>query len=117
MSLSDQPLFLGGDAFQMLVHRVPDVVVSDVPPAEFEAAIGTSKARFEFIVQALRAGKRTQCFIGHETAGYLQHALGASVLVLGPPGFEARIGFTQEEGFELLRQLERYNGRVPTEVS
>ena len=118
MSLAQQQmLFLSDDAFDMLVHRVADLVLNEVPAAEFERAIGTSRARFEFIVQALREGGRTQGFIGHETAGYLQNALGASVLVLTAAGFKARTGFEQEEAFELLRQLERFNGRVPTEVS
>ena len=117
MSLPQQQmLFLSDDAFDMLVHRVADLVLEEVPTAEFESAIGTSRARFEFIVEALRAGKRTQGFIGHETAGYLQNALGASVLVLTEAGFKKRTEYTREEAFELLRQLERFNGRVLTEV-
>lgn len=117
MSVSqEQPLFLSDEAFDMLVHRVADLVLSEVPAVEFERAIGISRTRFEFIVQTLCEGGRTQGFIGCETAGYLQNALGASVLVLNAAGFEARTGFTQDEAFELLRQLERYTGSVPTEV-
>lgn len=105
MSTTPQPLFLSDEAFDLLVRRVPAEVLREVPETHFEKVIGTTRARFEEIVQALGADGRTQGFLGPETAGYLRNALGIAILECEPDEFKQRTGVERDDAVNMLRQI------------
>ncbi|MGI4830024.1 MAG: hypothetical protein ACRYFU_17770 [Janthinobacterium lividum] len=117
MSMPQQPIFLSDETFELLVQKVPHDVIRGTDFANFEETIGTTRDRFESIVQALGAGGRTQGFIGHETAGYLRNALGVAISELEPMEFYNRTGFDREDAMNIMRGLTRATSADPTEVN
>lgn len=107
MSVQQPPMFLSDDAFELLVLRAPQEVLRGLKVEDFEAAIGTSRERFESIVTAMSADGRTQGFIGQETARYLSNALGVVILELEPAAFEARTGVSRQDAMNLMQELLR----------
>ena len=116
MSVAQAPLFLSDEAFELLVRRVPAEVLREVPEAEYPAAIGVSKQRFEEIVGALGEGGRTQGLIGPETAGYLRNALGVAILECGAEEFKERTGVDRDDAMNMLRQISARLGATPDEM-
>ena len=112
MNASRKTLFLGEETFALLVHQVPNELAGVLGHAQFEEVIGTSLARFDFILKALGDGGRTQGFIGAETAGYLRNALAVTLLAL-PEEFGTRTGVEPDEAMELVRQLDVFRGEQP----
>ena len=105
MSVSEQPIFLSDEVFELLVRKIPAAVLEEVPPALFPEAIGTTRERFEEIVTLLGADGRTQGIVGAETAGYLRQALGMALLECSPEEFRGRFDLGQEDALALLQQI------------
>jgi hypothetical protein len=102
---SQPPMFLSDEVFELLVRKIPQAVLEQVPESLFPEAIGTTRERFEEIVTLLGADGRTQGLIGPETAGYLRQALGMALLECSPAEFLERFGVEQEDGRALMQQI------------
>ncbi len=105
MSVSQPPMFLSDEVFELLVRKVPAAVLEEVPESLFPEAIGTTRERFEEIVTLLGADGRTQGIVGAETAGYLRQALGMALLECSAAEFRGRFDLGQEEALTLLQQI------------
>ena len=104
-AVAEQPMFLSGDVFELLVRKVPAAVLEQAPESLFPEAIGTTRERFEEIVTALGAEGRTQGLVGRETAGYLRQALGMAILECSPGEFVARFDVDYEDARVLMQQI------------
>lgn len=99
------PMFLSDEVFELLVRKVPEAVLAELPAAMFPEAIGVTRERFEEIVTLLAADGRTQGLIGPETADYLRKALGVALLECSPGEFLERFELDQEDARNLLQQI------------
>lgn len=98
-------MFLSDEVFELLVRKIPAVVLQEVPAALYPEAIGTTRERFEEIVTLLGADGRSQGMVGQETAGYLRQALGMAILECSPAEFQQRFGLDLEDARNLMKQL------------
>lgn len=105
MSVTEKPMFLSDEVFELLVRKVPAAVLEQVPEALYPEAIGTTRERFEEIVTALGADGRTQGLVGAETAGYLRQALGMAILECSAEEFRGRFEMEQEDARVLIQQI------------
>lgn len=99
------PLYLADEAFDMLVVRVPAVLMQDSKIENFDDAIGMTREQFEAFMKAITAGGRTSGWADPQTAATLRNALAVVLLELSSGYFKARVGYSHEEATELLTQL------------
>jgi hypothetical protein len=102
------PLYLAGEAFDMLAVRVPNEVLNGSRIENLEEALGMTREQFGTFLKAITADGRTSGWADPQTAATLRNALAVAVLELNSTEFQSRVGYTHEEATEMLTQLNTY---------